>query len=54
MSDWRMRALVKSGAIPSHKDPEQVNGTLVYAGDIDAYLRSLPPGVSGRLPTPPS
>lgn len=38
-----MRALVKSGTIPSHRFPGKC-GTLVFAGDVDEYIMTLPSG----------
>ena len=33
--------LIHSGAIPSHREPGRAS-VLVYAPDVDEYLRSLP------------
>lgn len=44
MGKDRMRALVNTGEIPSHKAPQSTNGRLVHARDVDAYLMGLPSG----------
>lgn len=35
---------VRSGVLPSHKDPDAKNGVLVHAQDADALIRSWPSG----------
>lgn len=54
MSEHRMRALVRSGEIPSHRHPDSRTGTLVHASDVDQYLFGLPSGatVPERLQSP--
>lgn len=43
-SKGKVDAWIRTGALPSHKDPEGKNGVLVYAPDVDEFMLGWPSG----------
>lgn len=45
----KVDAWIRSGALPSHKDPDSTNGVLVFAPDADELIKSWPSAAKGVL-----